>query len=161
MAVLGTGLVFAATLRHRPLACPPQLLESPRLSRLGSVHRLGAALRFQTEFGRQLDRMVQQVPRGEAVGWAHDSPGEAEFCWPPRLRTIRLLPPNITRERLAQTGLRWVVTSAMTDPDPNAALNRWATERGGIVRSTVPFVFRFGYPGTPYALVEFPATNPP
>lgn len=159
--VLIAGIVFAATLRHRPLFCPPDLLRSAPLGRFGVIHRLGDALSFQTGFGRQLEGLASFVPVGEPLGWAHDSPGEAEFAWPPSKRSIRLLKPDVDRETLSRSGLRWVITSAITAPDPAVALQRWAVDRGGVVRATVPFVFRFGQPGTPYALVEFSGTHRP
>ena len=156
LAVLLAGVGFVATLRHRRLLCPPALLQAPPLGRIGGLHRLGDALGFQTGFGRQLGAFEQIVPPGEPIGWAHDSPGEAELAWPPSRRRIALLPPQVDRESLHRTGLHWVVTSAITEPDQPAALQRWAAERGGHVRALVPFVFRFGQPGVPYALIELP-----
>jgi hypothetical protein len=152
------GVAFVATVRHRPIACPPGLLQSEPLGRVGTVRRLGEALAFQTGFGRQLGAFEKLLPPGEPLGWAHDSPGEAEFAWPPARRRIRLLPPQAP-EAVRQSGLRWVVTSAITETNaPAAALERWAAERGGRVRALAPFVFRFGVPAVPYALVELPAS---
>ena len=158
LGVVIAGVAFVATVRHRPIACPPSLLQAGPLGRIGAIHRLGEALEFQTGFGRQLGSFEKLLPPGEPLGWAHDSPGEAEFAWPPDRRRIQLLPPQ-SPEALRQAGLRWVVTSAITETNAPAALERWAAERGGRVRAMAPFVFRFGVPAVPYALVELPTPN--
>lgn len=160
LAVVVAGVAFVATVRHRPLACPPGLLQSSPLGRVGAIHRLGDALAFQTGFGRQLGEFERILPPGEPLGWAHDSPGEAEFAWPPGRRRIRLMRPEATGEALRRAGLRWVVASAITETNAPAALERWAAERGGQVRALVPFVFRFGVPAVPYALVELTPDSP-
>lgn len=154
--VVAFGLVFSATLRHRPLASPPQLLLSGPLSQIGTFRRLGEGIQYQVGFGSQMSPLVALVPPGEAVGWAHDSPGEAEFAWPPGRRRLQLLRPDVGRADLEQSGLRWVVTSAINATNQPVALAEWAAERGGVVRATAPFVFWLGQPPTLYALVELP-----
>lgn len=157
--VLGAGIVFAATLRHRPIACPPALLQSPPLGRIGVLHRLGDALEFQTNFDRQLGEFAKLLPAGEPLGWAHDYPGEAEFGWPPRSRRIQLFPPDVDSKTISAARIRWVVTSAKTATDQAAELQKWASDRGGVIRATIPFVERFGQPTNLYALVEFPVAQ--
>jgi len=155
--VVAVGLAFAATLRHRPLASPPQLLLSGPLARVGMLRRLGEGIQYQVGFGSQMASLASLVPAGEPVGWAHDSPGEAEFAWPPGKRRLQLLRPEVGRLELEGSGLRWVVTSAINEADQAAALAKWARDRGGSVRATAPFVFWLGQPPTWYALVELPA----